>query len=293
MRLILGRRRVTVAALLAVVALATAAVAPAAAVRFGTEDGTGHPYVGLMVALNSDGDPLWRCTGTLLSSTVFLTAGHCVQPSDVTAKDPTHVEMWFGAGPIPLGDDFPTAGDHPCAGITGYPCTGDVGGTPVENPRWDADTWWLHDVGLVILDEPFTRSAYGELPDAGELDSLHPGRATTFTAVGYGVQAAFPDAASWKELAERIRLVAHPWLYQINSKSASGGTDLILSDNAAAGGTCFGDSGGPNFIGDTDVVAAVNSFVGNPHCGGLSGAYRIDNTSDLDWIQEGLDGDLP
>ena len=284
MRLGLHGRRAAWPALLAAAALATATVAPVAAIRHGSQDGTDHPFVGLMVAQNSAGNPLWRCTGTLLSPTVFLTAGHCVEPSGVAADNPTHVEVWFSAGPIPVGAGYPAAGANRCAGVTGYPCTGDAGGTPVENPRWNAATWWLHDDGLVIFDHPYTgTSAFGQLPDAGELDSLHIGRGTTFTAVGYGLQAAFPVAAG-KDVAVRERLVAYPWLSQINSKSAYGSTDLILSDNAAAGGTCFGDSGGPNFVGDSDVIAAVNSFVKNSQCAGLSGAYRIDNTFDLNWI---------
>ena len=52
---------------------------PASAITNGELDGNAHPYVGLMVAQDADGNPLWRCTGTLLSSTVFLTAGHCTE----------------------------------------------------------------------------------------------------------------------------------------------------------------------------------------------------------------------
>ena len=54
---------------------------------YGTDDGNGHPYVGLMVAQNADGNPLWRCSGTLLSATVFLTAGHCVEAPAAAPRD--------------------------------------------------------------------------------------------------------------------------------------------------------------------------------------------------------------
>lgn len=284
MRIRLRGRRTTLAAGLAVVALATAAVAPAAAIRYGDNDNNDHPFVGLMVAQDSSGNPLWRCTGTLLASTVFLTAGHCV------AAPAAHVEVWFSAGPEPLGAGYPAAGPNKCAGVTGYPCTGDAGGDPHQNPSWDPDHFWLHDVGIVTFGQAYTgTSTYGQLPSAGELDSLHVGRGTWFTAVGYGLQAAFPDAASWKDRAARVRKVGYPWLDQINSNLASGSTDLILSDNASTGGTCFGDSGGPNFLGDSLVIAGVNSFVYNSQCAGFSGAYRLDHQADLDWI----DGFLP
>ena len=67
-------------ALLAALAVAVAVgVGSAGAITDGQPDGTGHPYVGLMVAQDSHGNPLWRCSGTLLSSRVYLTAGHCTR----------------------------------------------------------------------------------------------------------------------------------------------------------------------------------------------------------------------
>src|SRR5215213_8726979 len=72
-------------------ALLLVAVSPASAVTSGEPDGNRHPYVGLMVAQDANNAPLWRCTGTLLSPTVFLTAGHC------TESPAAHVEIWFDA----------------------------------------------------------------------------------------------------------------------------------------------------------------------------------------------------
>lgn len=278
------RRTALLVALATSLLLAVAIATPAAAIRYGDTDGNDHPYVGLMVALDSGNHPLWRCTGTLLSSTVLLTAGHCVE------SPASHVEVWFSAGPIPRGS-LPL-GSTDCTGQTGYPCVGDVGGTAIENPNWDPEHFWLHDVGVVQFSAPYTgTSTYGLLPTENELDTLHNGRGTWFTAVGYGLQLAFPDASSWKDLAVRERRVGYPWLFQINT-NFSGPRDLILSDNASAGGTCFGDSGGPNFLGTTRVIAGVNSFVYNSNCAGFSGAYRIDRGPDfggeLEWIQSFL-----
>ena len=278
MHLRLGRRSALTAAATASLLLVLVAVSPAAAIRYGDNDNNDHPFVGLMVAQDATGNPLWRCTGTLLSATVFITAGHCV------AAPAAHVEVWFSAGPEPLGAGYPAAGPNRCAGITGYPCTGDAGGDPHENPSWDPDHFWLHDVGIVTFGSAYGgTSTYGQLPSVEQLDALHAGHGTWFTAVGYGLQAAFPDAAAWKDQAARIRKVGYPWLYQINT-NFSGEADLILSDNASSGGTCFGDSGGPNFLGDSLVIAGVNSFVYNSQCAGFSGAYRLDHQADLDWI---------
>jgi len=268
-------------AILGAFALAAATVF---AINDGEPDAGRHPHVGLMVALDANGIPLWRCSGTLMSDTVFLTAGHCTEAPAVRA------EIWFDDGPIPLGSGFPAAGSNPCAGVTGYPCTGDAGGTTHTHPQFDPDAFFLHDLGVVVLDAPSTITTYGALPQAGQLDSLKTRRGkqdVTFTAVGYGLQKSFPDAASWKDAAVRVRMLATPRLIQIGG-GLVGDFSLLLSNNANTGGTCFGDSGGPNFIGsgttESNVVAAVTSFALNGTCGGSGGTYRIDRADDLDWL---------
>jgi secreted trypsin-like serine protease len=129
-------------------------------------------------------------------------------------------------------------------------------------------------------------SAYGSLPTLNQLDALKSGKVkqdTFFTAVGYGLQKAFPDAASWKDQALKVRMVSYPRLIQINTGYTGDGS-MILSNNANTGGTCFGDSGGPNFMGDSNVVAGVTSFGKNGTCAGQGGVYRVDRADDLDWL---------
>jgi V8-like Glu-specific endopeptidase len=134
-----------------------------------------------MVAQDGSGNPLWRCSGTPLSPTLFLTAGHC------TETPAAHVEIWFDAD---VESGIPA---------NGYPYAGDVGGTPYTHPDYDPDAFYLHDLGVVVLDEPVVMGEYGELPALNQLDSLARKRGKqdiTFTAVGYGLQQGFPDAAS-------------------------------------------------------------------------------------------------
>jgi secreted trypsin-like serine protease len=250
-------------------AMLAASATTAHAVTDGQLDGDGHPYVGLMVAQAADGTPLWRCTGTLLSPTLFLTAGHC------TEAPAAHVEIWFDA-------------DVTDAVAQRYPNTGDVGGTPYTHPQYDPNAFYLYDLGVVVLDEPYETvgDEYGELPELNELDALARKRGkqdVTFTAVGYGLQESFPDAAAWKEDNKRVRYVATPKLNQING-GIVGDYALLLSNNAHTGGTCFGDSGGPNFIGTSNVLAGVTSFGLNSTCGGTGGVYRVDRADDLDWL---------
>lgn len=248
-------------------------VGTVSAVTDGVPDGEGHPYVGLMVAQTADGAPLWRCTGTLISPTVFLTAGHC------TESPAAHVEIWFAAD---VESGVPA---------NGYPFNGDVGGTPHTHPDYNPAAFFIRDVGVVVLDEPVVRSTYGALPELNQLDPLASKRGkqdVSFTSVGYGLQMSFPDEAAWKEHNVKVRMVAHPRLIQINVPGFTGNFSIVLSNNANTGGTCFGDSGGPNFLGNSNVVAGVTSFGKNGNCAGTGGVFRMDRSWSLDWVNSFL-----
>ena len=245
--------------------LMVSAFGPASAVTYGELDGEGHPYVGLMVAQDASGNPLWRCSGTLLSPTLFLTAGHC------TEKPAAHVEIWFDADVE--------------AGIpaNGYPFSGQVSGTTYTHPQYNPAAFFVYDLGVVVLDEPVVMGEYATLPEQDVLDRMARQRGrqdVTFTAVGYGLQRINPVFVE----AERVRMLARPHLVQINAPGFTGDFSLILSNNASTGGTCFGDSGGPNFIGTSNVVGGVTSFGLNGNCAGTGGVYRVDRADDLNWL---------
>jgi hypothetical protein len=254
--------------LVSVIAILAVAVFPVGAITDGELDGDGHPFVGLMVAQDADGNPLWRCSGTLLSPTLFLTAGHC------TEAPAAHVEIWFDAD---VESGIPA---------NGYPFTGDVGGTPYTHPDYNPNAFFVRDVGVVVLDGDGFDSPngeYGELPTLDQLDALKTRRGlqnTTFTAVGYGLQQINPVFVE----AERVRMVATPHLIQINVPGFTGDFSLLLSNNHSTGGTCFGDSGGPNFLGDSNVVAGVTSFGINGNCAGTGGVFRMDRSWSLDFV---------
>ena len=260
-------RRLLVSAACAA-ALLIAAI-PLRAITDGERDLNRHPYVGLMVAQAADGTPLWRCSGTLLSSTLFLTAGHC------TEAPAAHVEIWF--------DDDVESGIPG----NGYPFKGDAGGTPYTHPQYDPRAFFLFDLGVVVLKQGITMSQYGKLPQLNVLDKLAKSRGTqdvTFTAVGYGLQKSYPDQASFLANNVRVRMLARPHLIQINT-GLTGDFSILLSNNANTGGTCFGDSGGPNFIDDTNVVGGVTSFGMNGNCAGTGGVYRVDRADDLNFLR--------
>lgn len=245
-------------------ALVVLATQPVYAISDGDLDGNGHPYVGLMVAQDGKGQPLWRCSGTLLSPTIFLTAGHC------TEAPAAHIEIWFDAD---VESGIPE---------NGYPFKGDTSGRPYTHPQYDPNAFYLYDLGVVVLKKPVYIGKYARLPAVDQLDKLATQRGTqnvTFTAVGYGLQEINPVFVE----AERVRMVAYPQLLQINS-GFTGDFSLLLSNNHSTGGTCFGDSGGPNFVGKSNVVAGVTSFGINGNCAGTGGVYRVDRADDLGWL---------
>lgn len=242
--------------------LATAS-SPALAITAGGDlDGNGHPYVGLMIAKDAAGTPLWRCSGTLLSSTVFLTAGHCTESPAASA------EVWFDP-------DMQSPGK-------GYPFTGEASGTVHTHPQYNPNAFFLFDLGVVVLNTPVVKSRYGALPGLNVLDAMATARGLknqTFTAVGYGLQQINPVFV----VQQKIRMVATPHLIQINT-GFTGPQSLLLSNNHSTGGTCFGDSGGPNFIGSSNVIGGVTSFGINGNCAGTGGVYRVDQEDDLNWV---------
>jgi hypothetical protein len=259
--------------------------APVSAIQFAQPDGDDHPQVGLMVAFVTHPTsgalvPAWRCSGTLIAEDVYLTAGHCVSGAD-------HVEIWFDGGPIPLGTGYPAETENdPCDGITGYPCTGDVSGTPHPHPQYDdfAEFPATFDIGVVTLHALQAEPAGGfaSLAPLGTIDQL----ATTsrkgaqFDLVGYGLQDALPPSIT----AERTRYFGQAKLVDTTGQLTFGYSVQLTAAPGTGGALCFGDSGGPVFLTGTTTIVAVNSFVLNSQCMGSGFSYRTDTADSLNFV---------
>lgn len=265
-------------AVFSVIVILAVAAFPAGAVTDGELDGNGHPYVVLLL-MEVDGAPAFRCSGTLISATVLLTAGHCAGAPGEFSGMRVFTESDVQAG-IGKTNNYPFAGPNSVEAVAW-----------ASHPLYPTAPFFVHDVGVVILQSPgVILDKYGTLPAVNELDKYKTQRGLqelSFTSVGYGLQQSFPDAASWKLHNTKTRYVAHPNLIQING-GIVGNFSLLLSNNHATGGTCFGDSGGPNFLNDSNVVAGVTSFGLNGNCAGTGGVFRMDRQDVLDFVKSFL-----
>jgi len=264
-------------------ALLFSVVGVASAITDGELDYEGHPHVVLLL-MEVGGEPMYRCSGTLLSPTVLLTAGHCTSNYP---DEPYSGMRVFTESDVENGDNsYPYAGNNSIEAVAWY-----------AHPLFETDDpFYMHDVGIVILEEPGVvgLAEYGTLPELNQLDELPmpsgKWEKTWFTSVGYGQQIIFTDEEQWEMQSERIRYVAYPFLKQINVPGITGNYSLWLSNNHSTGGTCYGDSGGPNFLGkgddETNIVAGVTSFGMNETCSGSGGVFRTDRKDVLDFIYE-------
>jgi len=131
---------------------------------------------------------------------------------------------------------------------------------------------------VVVLDNRVRDITPAQLPAAGSLDGVSGSQ--QFTSVGYGAQAVTNGPGGKTFHYADVRYVA---VGTLNSVPGNGSW-LRVSQNASTGngGTCYGDSGGPNFLGagatETRTVAAT-TITGDTSCRSTNVDYRLDSPS--------------
>jgi secreted trypsin-like serine protease len=222
----------------------------ALAITYGQPDGNKHPNVGALVG-TFDGHTYPYCSGTLISPTVFLTAAHCdIGTSEVTVT----FDSVYTSDKSKL-----------------------YSGTFYADPLYNHSQSDPHDIAVVIFEKPIRGiEPAAQLPTLGQFDSVANDQ--QFTAVGYGGQEVVnqPGGPVIDYLDTRE--------YAVSTLNAVGPSYLRLSQNPARGdgGTCSGDSGGPNFVGagveETNIIAGI-TITGDTLCKATNVIYRLDTES--------------
>ena len=277
------RPRLVAALSTAILGLALVApTGPASASTGGTED-TANRYSGVALIAFYDGGSRYRCSATLVSPTVLLTAAHCTDGVDgLTAV--TFEPLIAKEAPSGL----PEASDKP-AGYTSAEITsaGYLAGTSHTHPEYsdftDMANW--NDVGVIVLEEPATGVAITEIAAVGTLDRIprRDLRKTLFRAVGYGTEVRKatsgpqnPTPMSYPIVRRYVDMPGQkltPQILQTNGNE---------HDNAGTGGTCFGDSGGPLLLGGK--IVGVTSYGYTSNCRYIDGYQRVDIAVAQDWL---------
>jgi hypothetical protein len=302
------------AALVALIA-ALAIAAPAAAITNGSPDVVNgrpeHPYVGELLFYVPDvpssrfTDPggWFTCTGTLLSPTIVVTAGHCTFGVGLDGVSTTHDgadttaaeggvggnDVWISFAPapdfgiLPASSTFTTQAARYAAWSAALNGSAEWHrGTSNPHPLYDDNQFFAHDAGVVVLDEPVSSAIYASLPTENYLELTYakqPKNDHRFETVGYGLERV----QGKKEFGGDTRMQSHPKLDSFSAHPDD--AYMVISNNTKTGGTCFGDSGGPTFDDTTShLIVAVTSWGQSPNCGGIGGVYRLDQSDDLDFL---------
>lgn len=280
----------------AALALVASVATPAAAINsYNASPAPGRTDVGAFLVLydrNGDGTPDrfdWFCSGTMISSDVYLTAAHC------TTDWPAGTRFF-----VSLDEDVQGELDHAAGlGLSGvaeatwFVDHGHaVAGTAHRDPAFGHDESNPHDIAVVDFRDRRTTPADvwsftpATLPGAGELGKLGSRRLdkASWLTVGYGTEEALnagggtpthPGGGVRMKAAVGFNALTTSWV------------KLAMNESRGFGGACYGDSGGPNFVTiNGQRILAATTVTGDAQCYATNVAYRMDTPTTRKFLRK-------
>lgn len=284
----------------AMVAILFATAAPGGAITYGEPDAGEHPYVGFIIYWVPAEKSWFSCSGTLLDADTFLTAAHCtygIGTNGVERGTQGGTDVWATfkeenvLDGFPPRSDFDTAEELYSARRAWLDANDDfISGTAYHHDAYDNFREFPenYDVGVVELSATgHGVTAFGALADLGTAEELagDTGRGRNNVVVenvGYGIQSVEPHPM---DVESRFKSTSR--IVEVNGNISEGGNLHTLnnpSETGGRGGTCFGDSGGPVFVNDTNRVVAVVSFGFSGTCHGADYSWRVDTVDSYDFV---------
>jgi secreted trypsin-like serine protease len=255
----------------AVLAAAVIAAVRIHAITYGFVDTTNaFANTGAFIVKAPSGRIFPICSGTLIAPDVFLTASHCTLYFEQDLAPAGYTALVSFDNPIPFGDL--TSKSTKLITVTQV----------VSNPGYNQAQSDSGDIAVLLVDSRQTRGITpAVLPAAGLLDQLATQNGlknSVFTAVGYGVQNRVTGGGT--PFFQDLNPV--PRMYSFSTFDSLNGGYIRLSQNPATGngGTCFGDSGGPNFlnVNGTRTLVAI-TITGDSVCRSTNVDFRLDTDS--------------
>ena len=284
------RMRAVLAGVVGMLAVGVVSPTPAGAVTGGIED-TANKYSNVALILFYDDGARYRCSATLASPTVLVTAAHCTFGTDgdtIVTFDPD-----VARHPEQAAAEIPKAA-NPAVGYTAKDVAKRPGwyiGAESSHPAYsdftDMDNW--NDVGVVVLPKAPAGIRPATIAPAGFLDQYTPEKlnSTLFRVVGYGTEVRQADGGPQTPTPMSYPIVRRytdvvgqkltPQILQVNGNE---------NDPRGGGGSCFGDSGGPSFdLGEAGYLVTVTSYGYTRNCRYIDGLQRVDIPVVQNWLR--------
>ncbi|HEY3188778.1 MAG TPA: serine protease [Solirubrobacteraceae bacterium] len=230
-----------------------------------------YPYVAYITI-----DSAFACTGTLVTSTIVVTAGHCSSITPGMASVP--VGQPGQLIDVSVGSNKPDQGVHPGVART------------IVNSDYNILNGDSYDVSLIELAAPVNLPTV-KVAGKGEEALWKPG--TMATIAGFGVTSEGGDAPA---VMQEAQVPITTDAYATGAYGSSFDPKTMLAAGFPNGGvdTCQGDSGGPLLVPAADGtlrLAGDTSWGDGCARPGKPGVYgRLGDTTLREWIRASAPG---